>query len=159
MFIYSQIPVIYLKLFVKVFCWFFYLETIFLGDDPSSEKVCLHSTSSDAIPSQPKALLYYAYKNVVMFTFSFFYYRVCKKWKECSRCPVLWKTVDVKFSWCGASQTKVAASFIENLPCSVMHLKLDFSLVFDKWVEQLDFEAFFSRLKEKCPRLRVFNFA
>ena len=90
-----------------------------------------------------------------MFTFSFFYYRVCKKWKECSRCPVLWKTVDVKFSWCGASQTKVAASFIENLPSCIMHLKLDFSLVFDNWVEQLDFEAFSSRLKEKCPRLRV----
>lgn len=88
-----------------------------------------------------------------MFTFTF-YYRVSRKWNELTRSPVLWKKVDVEFHWSHGSQNTVAEYFVNKLPSCASHLRLNFEY-HRNWTEPLDFEKLSTRLKERCPHLKM----
>ena len=78
---------------------------------------------------------------------------MCRKWNECTRCPVLWKKVDVKFPWRGGSQNEVTASFSKNLSTSVRYMKLDFKDL-RYWKKPLNFEELCVKLQKLCPYLQ-----
>ena len=86
------------------------------------------------------------------FTF-FFHYRVCKKWNECTKCPALWKKVDIKLFRYISFRNKSASLFFKNLPSSVSYMKLDFEYCI--WRERLNFEDFCVMLRKNCPHLHT----
>lgn len=94
------------------------------------------------------------YKKTFMFMF-FFYYRVCRKWCALTKSPVLWKNVDVKFSFSDTSQTAIAKSLINQLPTCVTSIRLDFTEFSAHYctVSKSDFEELCKKLLEKCPHL------
>ena len=87
--------------------------------------------------------------------FLFIFYRVCRQWKKCSRCPLLWRKVDVTVNQGSGSQTEMAVDFSKTLPSSVTHLKLKFWHKFHSSDKRLNFVALCEILKIKCPHLET----
>lgn len=78
---------------------------------------------------------------------------MCRRFNECTRCPLLWKKVDVKFSWHHGCQNEVVSYFSRKLCSSVTYMKLDFDVC--NWLGEMNFEEFCVKLKEKCPHLHT----
>ena len=93
------------------------------------------------------------HENDILIIFFFFCYRVCRRFDECTRCPLLWKKVDVKFSWYHGSQNEVVSIFSGKLCPSITCLKLDFDFCY--WLGAMDFKEFCVRLQEKCPHIHT----
>lgn len=88
-----------------------------------------------------------------MFTSSFVYYRVCRRWNELTKSRALWKIVDVELYEPGGSQNKAAGNFTDNIPSCATHIRLDFRHRSD-WTDLLDFKKLCVRLK-RCPNLQM----
>ena len=71
-----------------------------------------------------------------------------------TKCPLLWKKVDVEFQWCNRSINKVSADFAKNLPTCATHIKLDFWNL-NRWGERLKFETFCCNLGSRCSSLKA----
>lgn len=82
----------------------------------------------------------------------FLYYRVCTRWKELTKDPLLWKNVNVKLFLSDSSRTTIAKSFINGLPSCVTSMRLEF--VKGKiWNGALDFGELCMKLLGKCPHI------
>ena len=80
------------------------------------------------------------------------YCRVCKHWNALTRCPLLWKKVNVKFYSHHRLQKDVIANFSRILLSSVTHIKLE--LFYLRSIGFLNFEEFCAILATKCPLLK-----
>lgn len=81
------------------------------------------------------------------------YCRVCKRWNELAKDPVLWKEVNVKFFGSHRYQSTAANSLFDRLPSCVTSFTLYFYLNVKEAKPLLDFAEFCLKLQEKFPHL------
>ena len=91
--------------------------------------------------------------------FLFIFYRVCRQWKKCSRCPLLWRKVDVTVNQGSGSQTEMAVDFSKTLPSSVTHLKLKFWHKFHSSDKEIEFCGTLWNIENKVSSSPGINFA